>query len=240
MTQPTVEDVGNDEGGEFYLVRPEQPNGAAVMWLHWFDESPTANRSQYLDEARALADRGVCSILPQLHFPWRSSPTDIESDLGRIHAEKARLRGLFQTLQATDGVDATRIAMVGHDFGAMHGMALFGEVELAASVLIAPTPRWSDWFLTFWPISSDRYEYMRALEPVDPINTVTRADCPLLFQFGKTDFYIAAMTGLELFQAAPETKQLQSYESSHAMDIEEIREDRTRFLIDQLELSDAR
>ena len=236
MILPTVEDVGAGEGGEFYLVRPERPVGAAVMWLHWFDESPTANRSQFLDEAKSLADRGVTSILPQLHFPWQSPPTDIQSDLASIEAEKSRLRSLFQTLQTTDGVDPTRIAMVGHDFGAMHGMALFGEVELAASVLIAATPRWSDWFLTFWPIASDRYDYMRALDPMDPITTVTRADCPLLFQVGKTDFYIAAMTGLELSSAAPEPKRLLSYDAGHDMILDEIRRDRSDFLVEVLGL----
>lgn len=240
VTRPTVEDITTDGENTLYLVRPTKANGAAVMWLHWFDESPNANRGQFLDEAGALADLGVTSVLPQLGFPWHSPPTDIESDLGRIEAEKRWLLETHATLTGTHGVDPSRIALVGHDFGAMHGMNLLGEVELAAAVLIAATPRWADWFLPFWPITTDRYDYMRALEPVDPVTTVTRAGCPLLFQFGKTDFYIAAMTGLELFSAGPEPKQMESYESGHAMDAEDIRGDRTRFLSDRLGLSDPR
>lgn len=38
------------------------------------------------------------------------------------------------------------------------------------------------------------------------------------------------MTGLELFEAAPEPKQLLTYESDHAVDLSEIRNDRLRFL----------
>jgi hypothetical protein len=53
-------------------------------------------------------------------------------------------------------------------------MALFGQVDLACAVLIAPTPRWSDRFLRFWAITSDRYNYMRALSEVDPITTAKR------------------------------------------------------------------
>lgn len=236
MTAPTVDDVTTDEGDELYLVRPSKPGGPAVIWLHWFDESPTANRGQFLEEATALAERGVTSVLPQLQFPWNSPPTDIESDLARIAAEKTRLLDVHRRLLACDGVDSARVALVGHDFGAMHGMTLFGEVELAASVLIAPTPRWSDWFVLFWPIASDRYDYMRALEPVDPTRTVAKADFPLLFQFGKADFYIAPMTGLELVQAAPEPKRLLSYDSGHEMDADDIREDRTGFLVETLGL----
>ncbi|MGH3651112.1 MAG: alpha/beta hydrolase family protein [Acidimicrobiia bacterium] len=236
MTQHTVEDITTEKGNQLFLVRPAGPSGAAVMWLHWFDEAPNANRTQFLDEAKAMADRGVTSVLPQLTFPWQSPPTDIESDRARIESEKELLVGAYQTLKACNGVDPSRVGMVGHDFGAMHGMNLFGEVELAAAVLVAATPRWSDWFLRFWTIDSDRYDYMRALSVVDPITTVTRADFPLLFQFGDTDFYIAPMTGLELYNAAPEPKRLLSYDSGHDMGSAEITKDRTAFLTQHLGL----
>lgn len=220
-----------------YLVRPdaEVDGSPGILYLHWFDESPNANRTQFLEDAKTMAQRGVVSLLPQLHFPWSSPPKDIESDLRQIREEVARLREAMSVLVVA-GVDQRKIALVGHDFGAMHGIALFGEVELAGAVLIAATPRWSDWFLTFWPIESDRYDYMRALDEVDPITGVARADCPLLFQFGTSDFYIAPMTGLELVRAAPEPKQVLSYEADHAMELPEIRDDRAAFISDVLGL----
>lgn len=229
MSEPRVEDV-HVAGMETYLVRPAQPSGPGIVYLHWFDEAPNANRSQFLGEAELMADRGVVSLLPQLSFPWRTPPTDTESDLRRIREETGRLVEAVSLLKVTSGVDPGRIGIVGHDFGAMHGMTLFGEVDLAAAVLVAPTPRWSDWFLTFWPVTSDRYDYMRALSVVDPITCVDRARFPLLFQFGTKDFYIAAMTGLELARAAPEPKEVLSYETGHAMDLSEITDDRVDFL----------
>jgi hypothetical protein len=75
---------------------------------------------------------------------------------------------------------------------------------------------------------------MRARSAVDPITTISKATCPLLFQYGKTDFYIAPMTGLELFQAAPEPKQVLSYDSGHEMDLEAIQHDRLVFLAESL------
>lgn len=225
-----MEDLRTEGDREFYLVRPASPSGPAVLWLHWFDEAPNANRTQFLAEARQLADAGVVSLLPQLEFPWKSAPRDLESDRSRIAVETAALGGALRTLADVPGVDPARLALVGHDFGAMHGMVLFGDVELAGAVLIAPTPRWSDWFLRFWPVESDRYDYMRALEPVDPVTVVGRANSPLLFQFGESDFYIAAMSGLELFQAAPEPKRLLTYPTGHAMEDGEITQDRLSFL----------
>jgi pimeloyl-ACP methyl ester carboxylesterase len=218
------------EGVEAHLVRPEAATGAAVLFLHWFDEAPNANRSQFLGEAQDLARLGVTSLLPQLTFPWNPPPTDAASDLRRIEEEVDRLERASDLLVGMDGVDPARLILVGHDFGAMHGMGLFGRVAFAGAVLIAPTPRWSDWFLTFWPIESDRWDYMRTLHPVDPIVTIGAASCPLLFQFGKTDFYIAPMTGLELFQAAAEPKELETYETGHAMDLSQVRTDRTGFI----------
>lgn len=240
MAEHTVEDNRDDDGSEWYLVRPAELTGAAVIFLHWFDEAPNANRGQFLEEAMSLADSGVTSVLPQLTFPWHEPPTETDHDLAQIRAEMGRLRATHNRLSSLDGVDPSRVALVGHDFGAMHGMTLFGVVDLASAVLIAPTPRWSDWFLRFWPISSDRYDYMRALSVVDPISTVTGADCPILFQFGKEDFYIAPMTGLELVEAAPEPKEQISYQTDHEMISPDARADRTRFLIETLGLDKER
>jgi dienelactone hydrolase len=240
MTAPIVEEMTTEDGNQLYAVRPLEPEGAGVIWLHWFDESPTANRGQFLADAEALARRGVTLVLPQLTFPWHVSPHDLEHDLARIEGESRWLLDALGILADAEGVDPARIAMVGHDFGAMHGMALFPLVELAGAVLVAPTPRWSDWFLRFWPISGDRYEYMRGLSSVDPITTVAAARFPLLFQFGRTDFYIAAMTGTELANSAPEPKESLSYDSGHEMELDEIKDDRMRFLVERLGLNGVR
>lgn len=224
------------DGLEAYLVNPARPNGSAVIFLHWFDEAPNANRSQFLGEATDLAQRGVTSLLPQLTFPWHAPPSDIEDDLRRITGEMGRLRAACEHLAGMDGVEESRVVMVGHDFGAMHGMGIFEDIDLAGAVLIAPTARWSDWFLRFWEIDADRWDYMRALHVVDPVTTVSHARCPLLFQFGKEDFYIAAMTGLELFEAAPEPKELKTYECGHDMGLDLIRVDRTVFIERVLDL----
>jgi len=239
MTPATshVADIVTDDGRELYVVTPEGPaSGPGVMFLHWFDEAPNANRSQYLEEARELATRGVISVLPQLAFPWQSAPTDTERDLSRIEDEVEFLRRAHRLLIDNPDVDPSRIAVVGHDFGAMYGALVLETIAARCAVLVAPTPRWSDWFLRFWPITSDRFDYMRALSRVDPIVAIPGAGCPLLFQFGSGDFYIAPMTGSELFETAIDPKQILTYDIGHAMDLEQVESDRVAFLIDHLGL----
>lgn len=229
----STRDVTIEPGVEAYLVSPEKPNGSAILFLHWFDEAPNANRTQFLQEAVGYASAGVTCLLPQMSFPWSEPPQNLEDDHARIMCEASALRACHSYLCEQPGVEGD-VALVGHDFGAMHGMNLFGTVSLAAAVLVAATPRWSDWFLRFWPISTDRWDYMRGLDDLDPVTSVTRADMPLLFQFGKADFYIAPMTGLELFEAAPNPKEILTYATGHEMADQSITADRREFLAPHL------
>jgi len=227
----TVEDLTTAEGDQAYLVLPDGPTVGGVMFLHWFDEAPTANRGQFLAEARDLAEIGVASVLPQLRFPWAIPPMDLDADIARILEERERLRRAHTILTEVAGAP---IGVVGHDFGAMHGMFLLADIEVTCAVWIAPTPRWSDWFLRFWSISTDRYDYMRALQPFDPVTTVASGTFPILFQFAERDFYIAAMTSMELVAAAADRGEHRAYGADHAMDDDDVRSDRRDFLLRHL------
>ena len=236
-----IHDLRLAEADEAYLVEPmDGGRGAALLFLHWFDtEAPDGNRTQFLVEAVALArEHGVVSVLPQGRFPWAEPPTDAGADAARIRAEVAAHRRAVDLLAARSDVDDGRIGLVGHDFGAMHGIVLAAEDErIAAAVLIAATPRWGDWFLPFWPIAGDRWEYLRAMHPLDPVARIgDLAPRPVFLQFAKRDFYIADMSGLELHRAAGEPKELHAYAADHAMRDPQARVDRTDFLIRSLAL----
>ncbi len=218
-----------------FLTRPiGHANGTGVLFLHWFDEAPNANRTQFLAEAAELAERGTVSLLPQLMFPWTSPPESATADIERLEAERLALRAAVGHLQTREDIDQGRIAIVGHDFGAMHGVLLAAEIDPACVVMIAPTTRWGDWFLRFWPISGDRFDYMRSLEPFDPIRAVKGLSAPVLFQFALKDFYISAMTATELFGAAQEPKLMIPYDSDHSMAVAEAKTDRRAFLFEHL------
>jgi dienelactone hydrolase len=218
-----------------FLVEPVAGGaGSGILFLHWLDtEAPDGNRTQFVEEAVRLAsDHGAVSILPQGRFPWDAAPTDAQSDAERIRAEVERHRAAIDLLASRDDVDAGRIGLVGHDFGAMHGVLLAADDRrIAAAALVAATPRWGDWFLPFWPIAGDRYDYLRAIGPLDPITRIgDLAPRPVLLQFARHDFYIAPMTGLELHRAAGETAEMHAYDGDHAVRDPQAAADRAAFL----------
>jgi pimeloyl-ACP methyl ester carboxylesterase len=236
-----IHDLELPDAAQAFLVEPiEGGRGAGVLFLHWFDtDAPDGDRTQFLDEATELArTRGVVSVLPQGRFPWAEAPTDAQSDAARIRAETAGHRSAVDILAARDDVEPGRIGLVGHDFGAMHGVNLAADdARIAAVVLIAATPRWGDWFLPFWPIAGDRWDYLRALAELDPITRIGElAPRPVCLQFARGDFYIADMTGLELHRAAGEPKEIHAYQADHAVRHPDARADRLAFLAEHLTL----
>jgi dienelactone hydrolase len=232
LADPSGEDL------EAWLVRPAQaePDSLAglVLW-HWLDtEAPDGNRSEFLDEARGLAARGALALLPQGRFPWLRPPTGSAADSAEVEAEVARFGRLVDVLAGRADVDAGRIGAVGHDFGGMlAAIAAARDSRIASLALIAPTPRWGDWFLPFWPISEDRIDYLRAMRHLDPVEQLARvAPRPVLLQFGRRDFYIPLMAGFELRRAAAsdETVELKAYDAEHDLRIDEASADRAAFL----------
>ncbi len=232
---PSVDDISLPDGGEAFLVAPDGGGrGPGILFLHWFDtEAPDGNRQQFVDEAAELSrELGAVSILPQGRFPWAGAPTSSAEDIARIRTEVAAHRAAIDRLVAREDVDPNRIGLIGHDFGGMHGILLAAsDPRIACVALQAVTPRWGDWFLPFWPIAEDRHDYLRALAPLDPIATIgDLAPRPVLLQFARNDFYIAAMSGLELHRAAGEHAELKAYDTDHAMRDPQARADRLTFL----------
>lgn len=233
-----VRDIRVEDSIEAYLVEPTvvdaRTASPGLVFGHWFDtHAPNGNRTEFVDEAVAwVGAHGGSAVLPQLTFPWAGDPSGSEADRERIAGDVALLRRCVDLVAGRPGVDVARIGVVGHDFGGMHAIIL-GTVDRrpAAYALIAAVPRWADWFLPFWDIPEDRIDYLRAMRPLDPIEHIGgAAPARVLLQFGRRDFFIAPMTGLELKAAAPEGTELKAYDAEHDMAADDIRADRTAFL----------
>ncbi|MFL5750170.1 MAG: hypothetical protein ACJ767_06095 [Chloroflexota bacterium] len=237
-----VRDARIDGSIEAYVVEPmvadARTAAPGLVFAHWFDtHAPDGNRSEFVAEAvEWIGAHGGSAVLPQLTFPWTANPTGSAVDRDRIAGDLGLLRRCVDLVARRPGVDPERIGVVGHDFGAMHAIIL-GTVDRrpAAYVLMAAVPRWADWFLPFWDIPEDRIDYLRAMRALDPIEHIGGvAPARLLLQFGRRDFFIAPMTGLELKAAAPEGTELKAYDAEHDMALDEIRADRRAFLEDTL------
>lgn len=235
-----------DAAVEAYVVEPQDGAATAgILFLHWLGEH-RSDRTQFLAEAREYAALGVRCVLPAGRLPWVPDPVDAETDAANIEIEQRRLGAALAALQGGLPRQAP-LALVGHDFGAMHGLVLASRRPVfKAAVLIAATPRWGDWFLRFWPMQVDRFDYLRALSRLDPIEAARSLKATTLWQFSSRDFFIAPMSAVELARAQPlpageggaaAQPNIEWYEADHAMRSSRARAARRRFLGAQLDLA---
>ena len=240
-----VEDISVDQAAlPAYLVRPDNaaPGTApGIVFFHWVEYgSPTSNRTEFLEEAKSLAEDGVVSILVDGRFPWHEAPDSIAHDTAALDADLGMLRKAYEALLAQPAVDPARTMFVGHDFGAMYQSAVFAEDERPlALVMMAPTSRWADWFAKYWRISDDLDAYSAALAPYDPITALPRvADRPILLQFADNDQYVSAAVAEEIAQAVGDNAEVRHYDAGHDLENETAHADRVSWVKSVLGMDD--
>ena len=223
---------------EAFIVEPADGRvRAGILFLHWLGEHHS-DRSQFLAEARGYAEAGVRCVLPAGRLPWAPDPTDAASDIANLELEQGRLAAALDRL-ASGVPRGTALALVGHDFGAMHGLLLATrQPRFSAAVLVAATPRWGDWFLRFWKVEGDRFDYLRRLAPYDPVTVAPQVRATTLWQFSSRDYFIAPMAAVELARAAPFAGEprIEWYQADHAMRSARARAARRTFLDGELRL----
>jgi predicted esterase len=241
----TVVDLSfGPEGDETdaYLVKPASGEpGPGIAFFHWVEYGdPTSNRTEFLEEAKALARQGAISLLVDGRFPWKATPTSIEHDVAAVEADALMLRHAVDLLAAQPEVDADRMALVGHDFGAMYSAIVFGaDPTLDGLVMMAPTARWGDWFLRYWEIADPDEAYQAAMAPLDPVTWLPEAGGrPMRLQFGADDQYVPETVADEIGVAAGESAEVTTYETGHPLN-DEARADRAAWLTELLGLAPA-
>lgn len=200
-----------------------------VLYVHWLDSSePTSNRSQFLDEAVALAKSGACSLLVDTMWsqPDWFNHRDPAKDRRATERQAAKVKSALDFLLASPHVDAARIAFVGHDFGAMTGALLAAEERrVQVWAFQAATSRWFDWYRFGRKLEGEAREKAAAdTADLDPIVAVAKAKGSFLFQFGTKDEYVPREVGEAFFKAAPEPKEVRWYEAGHGLDARAVAE----------------
>ena len=230
---------------EAYVVKPAGDGPfPAILYVHWYEpHSLLTNRAEFLSEGVALAHHGVFSM--HISTLW-SEPRwyferELAEDVAAFERQVIDLRRALDVLLAQSGVDAARVAVVGHDFGGMV-VALMSRVDQrpAAYVLMASTPRFSEWML-FGAELEDvaRQQYIDQISPLDPIRHIGAIEAPVLLQFAKGDFYTPDERIAGFFAAASDPKRLDVVENAGHDLNDEARTKRIQWLQDQLGFTGA-
>lgn len=232
--------VGVKDPIKAYLVTPGQPGPhAAILYVHWLGDPATTNRTEFLDEAVALAGRGVVSLLVDTMWAkpkWYGQRVP-EEDYDRSVQQVIELRRAMDLLLAQPGIDPSRVAYVGHDFGAMYGMIAGGLDRRAKTyVFMAGVPHFIDWAL-FAHQPKDLAAYRQQIAPLDPVNFVPAlAPATVFFQFANRDEYVSAAQASESYVAAGVRKQMTTYAAGHDLHTAEVAADRVAWLAKELGL----
>jgi dipeptidyl aminopeptidase/acylaminoacyl peptidase len=228
------------------LVEPDAPLIAArpaILFLHWYGPpNPTSNRTQFLPEAVELAASGVVSLL--VDTPWsrerwfgtRDSAKDYE-----FTVQMAKdVRRALDVLLAQPHVDKTRIAVIGHDFGAMWGaLAVADDPRVTHFAYAAGTSSFTDWYLyTPKREGAEREAFVAKLAPLDPIAFLPKiAPRPVLLQFGTRDPHVKNEAAKAQADAAREPKTVKIYENAEHELTFQARIDRLQWIREQFRLT---
>jgi dienelactone hydrolase len=194
----------------------------AVLFVHWYGPpAPTSNRTQFIPDGIALAERGVTSLL--IDTPW-SVPTYFRTrtraeDYTRSVQQVRDLRRALDVLAAQPGIDRTRFAYVGHDFGAMYGtIAAAVDPRVTHFVFMAGTASFSDWFLYGPTLEGEaREKFIAQLAPLDPVKWVAKLRGPVLMQFADNDEHVSTARREQLAAAAPKGTDVRVYKAGHEL-----------------------
>ena len=124
---------------------------AAILYLHWYEPpKPSSNRTEFLAEAIELASLGTTSLL--IDTPWRVegwfASRDGNKDYDFSVHEAKEVRRALDVLLAQPSIDPRRVAIVGHDFGAMYGaLAAAADRRVTHLVYMAGNGSMGEWFL---------------------------------------------------------------------------------------------
>jgi pimeloyl-ACP methyl ester carboxylesterase len=214
----------------------------AVLYLHWYEPPrPTSNRTEFLAEAVDLAGSGVVSLL--IDTPWSGetwfATRDAAHDYEFTLAMAKNVRSAVDALLAQPDIDKTRVAIVGHDFGAMWGaLEAADDRRVTHLVFMAGSPSFSDWYL-FTPKreGADKDAFVAKLAPLAPQKTVGRfVPRPVLLQFGTKDKFVSNEDAKAMADAVagPQTT-FKTYEFEHELTYR-ARVDRLAWLREQFRL----
>lgn len=213
--------------------------GPAILFVHWLGEPKTTNHTEFEADATRLAAKGFTCLLVDTMWAapnwFDTMGADAAVDYRRTVDQVVDLRRALDLLAARPDVDPSRIAYVGHDFGAMMGALVAGvDARPSRYVLITPTATLPEWYL-LGKKGIERGPYEAAFAPLSLTAALERSRAKAwLFQFSAKDDYVPQTRGLLFFAAAPTPKEALTYDAGHDLETPQAHADRIAWLLAEL------
>ena len=220
-----------------FLIKPNKPaakQGGAAFFVHLLGAPPDNDRTEFFEDAIELADSNVTSLL--VEAPWADPEwfpsRKLEEDLPNVLKYLSHLEGQFKFLLAESKAPPEKIALVGHDFGAMYSaLMLKNQDSIRHAVIMAAVPDFADWFLLGQKLSNtEEKQYRQKVQPIAPslyLRCAPKLD--VLFQFAETDRFVSRKQANDFVESAPAQKEVLWYTAGHELQ-EPSRKDRIAWL----------
>jgi len=205
-----------------------------VLFVHWLGDPKTTNLTEFHRDALTVAQRGNVALLIDAMWAqkdWYEKLRTPETDYANSIKQVIDLRRSLDVLLAEPGVEAHRVAYVGHDFGAMYGAVLSGvDMRPRWYVLMAGNPSFEKWY-TYEAKPKDPAAYAAQMVRLDPLQYLAASNAKeFLLQFGDKDRYISAEEAQRFSAAAPLPHGTFIYKADHRLDVPEAFSDRMAWL----------
>jgi hypothetical protein len=171
------------------------------------------------------------------------NPDGTTGDVTLVENQVAAFGRALDRLAGVRAVDESRIALVGHDYGAMYGAILADSEELgghriSTMVLQAPDALMGNWFAQFWLglEGAEREAYLGLFEGLDPVDHTAGLGDRVLFQWAGEDFFVGQDVR-DAYAASSPDAQVRLYARSDHEFRDDARVDRLAFLRQQLDLA---
>lgn len=228
-----------------FLVEPAgKGRFAGIVFGNW----GLGTRAEFLPEAIDYANAGAVSVLVAYPWdrpaPWRKTVDNMdapEKDREAYIQAVVDLRRAIDLLESNPNVDRSRLAYVGHSYGAQWGAIIAAtDRRLRTAVLMGGVGKQKDVFDSSDPdlqayVKQQGPEklkkYLDAVGPLDAILYVPHAaPAPLLFQFARHEKYFDEASSKRYAEAASNPKEVRWYETAHDLNDLQTYIDRARWL----------
>jgi cephalosporin-C deacetylase-like acetyl esterase len=224
--------------GELVAPAKSAAHRGAVLFVHWLGDPATTNLTEFRSDAMSLAKGGLVTLSIDAMWSqpeWFEKVRTLDTDYAKSIDQVVDIRRAIDVLLAQPGVDAARLAFVGHDFGAMYGAVVSGiDPRPQYYVLMAGTATFSEWYL-LGNHPADTTAYVNTMAVLDPPNYLEQSQAKaFLFQFASRDRYIKPDRAYAFFDAAPVPKTMMVYAANHSLDVPAAHADRLAWLTARL------